>query len=343
VTGTEEKLDIEAEEKFIKRVESLIDPDEVGDLTFLQRLKRLLPKTVFKKILFRTSKRFPYIGFVIEPYSLFLFFRLKDFEKARALLPQRYELVKSRITADDEPGYFHGMGILNTRGSTFGGTRLESYLIARDKETGLVSWIFLDILSNTLIALPRDGVADRNSSGAMFTTSSKGEIFIDIAEDESKRRLHLRGSIRRGEKKALDKPLWIGGNTSIAYTERLSGGAEEPFAVIFDPAEVDTALEIPIEDIDLRENTLIPGLAEAKLAKVLCFPFAQHYIADSPGCRTYVRDEEHMIALYKEIAGRPEMKTFSTKAIKKLLIAGVALSVAWTLGLTIALILSLVF
>lgn len=331
-------MQIKNDEEFIKRVEGLIDPEEVGDLSFIQKLKVLLPRSTFKKVLFKTSKKFPYIGFVIEPYSLFLFFKLTNLELARSLLPKRYELIKSRITANEEPDYYHGMGIFNTRGSTFGGTRLESYLIARDTQTGLVSWIFLDIFSNTLIALPRDGVADKNSSKALYTTNSKGEVFIDITEDSSQRRLHLRGSISRGVKTPLDKPLWIGGNTSIAYTPRLSGGDEEPFAVIFDPAEVETALEIPVEDINLRENTLMPGLAEPNLVKVLCFPFAQHYIADSPGCRTIVKDEEHMVSLYNNLTEGPRMSTFNTKGIKKMLLAGLVLSLLTTLTLATLLI-----
>ncbi len=331
-------MSIRDDERFIKRVEGLIDPAEVCDLNFIQRFKRLLPASVFKNLLFKTSRRFPYIGFVIEPYAVFLFFRLKDADRARALLPARYELVKTRIIADEEPGYFHGMGIFNTKGSTFWGTRLESYLIARDRETGLISWIFLDILSNTLIALPKTGVADRNCAKAVHTTNSKGDIFIEIEESGGGRRLELRGNINRGVRKPLDKDLWIGGNTSIAFVEKLSGGDQEPFAVIFDPAEVETALDIPVADIRLAENCLAPDLAEKELSKVLCFPFTQHYIADSPGCRTFIRDEQDMIEKYLEIAGREELRTFSTSGIKKLMAAGVVLSLLGVLALAAALV-----
>ena len=60
-----------------------------------------------------------------------------------------------------------------------------------------------------------------------------------------------------------------------------SKGEVIPFAVIFDPAEVDTALDTPTKDIKISENTLFPGLADPEPCKVICFPFAQHYIADS--------------------------------------------------------------
>ncbi|MFX0033883.1 MAG: hypothetical protein ACFE9P_14585, partial [Candidatus Hermodarchaeota archaeon] len=66
------------DEKFIRNVENLIDPKEVSHLYFFQTFKRLLPRSLFKKLFYRTSKKTPYMGFVIEPYCLFLFFKLKN-------------------------------------------------------------------------------------------------------------------------------------------------------------------------------------------------------------------------------------------------------------------------
>lgn len=322
----EKYMPIHEDEGFIKQVEGLIDPAEVSDLYFIQRFKRLLPREIFKKLLAKTSLKTPYMGFIIEPYSLFLFYRLKDIEKARSMLPERYELMKSPVFADEEPEYLMGMGIFNTKASTFWGTRLEAYLIARDRETGLVSWIFIDIISNTLIALPTEGVADRNTKHALYTTSSKGDVYLDIRHDASGRRIHLKGSLNGGVRRPLDQPLWVLGNTSIGHSKDLTGDSEDPFAVIFDPAEVSTAMEIPLWDIDLRENTLFPDLADVKPCKALYFPFAQHYIADSPGCRTVVRSELEMVEHYNRIAGLKDLRTFTTRHIKRLfLVNGVLL------------------
>jgi hypothetical protein len=323
-------MKVKDDKKFIMRVEQLIDPAEVCDLYFLQRFKKLLPRETFKKILVKTSKKTPYLGFVIDPYCTFLFFKLKDIERAKAMLPERYELIKSSVFADEEPDYYHGMGIFNARASTFWGARLESYLIARDKETGLVSWIFIDILSNTLIARPREGVADRNCRQAVCTTNSKGELLIDFMEEKTGRGLRLKGSITRGVSRPLDQPLWIGGNTSVAHSVELTDTKDDPFAVIFDPAEVIAAQDIPLEDIHLEFNNLFPGLAESELCRVICFPYAQHYIADSPGCRTYIKDTESMVQAYNHIAELPELNTFSTKDIKRQALIG--LLVSWPLG-----------
>ena len=297
-------MKINDDEKFIKNVEHLINPEEVSTLLFYQTFKKLLPRNVFKKILHKTSQKTPYIGFVIEPYSLFLFFRLRDIEKAKSLLPDRYKLAKTRIFVDDEPEYYFGIGVFNSRASTFWGTRLESYLIAEDTETGLLSFIFIDILSNTIIALPYEGIADPNSKNAIFTNSSRGDVFIDIKEDKSNREISVKGNINAGKLRDLDQSLWLTGNTSIAHSRDLSDNDDNPFAVIFDPSEVERALDIPIENISVRINTLFPDMAEREPGKAVCFPFAQHYMADSPGCRTYIKNRDNLIDTYNSLADK---------------------------------------
>ena len=320
-------MEIQNEEKFIKGVESLINPMEVSRLLYFQRLRKLLPPRIMKRLLFRASKNTPYLGFVIEPYSLFLFFKLSNLEYAKSMLPDRYELAKTRLFAEDKPDYYMGIGNLSTRASTFWGTRQETYLIAIDKRTGLLSFIFIDILSNTIIALPSKGIADPNCKKALFTTSSKGEVFLDIQEDKTNRKLLLTGSIIRGKMRPLDQQLWLMGNTSIGHSKPLAKGDDNPFAVIFDPAEVGEALDIPPEDIRIIENTLFSGLAEPEISKAICFPFAQHYIADSPGCYTYVKDRNDMISKYNEITDIEELKTFSARTIVKQLYFGIGISI----------------
>jgi hypothetical protein len=282
---------------------------------------------MMKRLLLRASKNTPYIGFVIEPYSLFLFFKLSNIEYAKSMLPDRYELAKTKLFADDKPDYYMGIGNLNTRASTFWGTRQESYLMAIDKRTGLLSFIFIDILSNTIIALPSKGIADPNCKKAVFTTSSRGEIFLDVQEDKTNRKLLLTGSIKSGKMRRLDQRLWLMGNTSIGHCKNLANGDDHPFAVIFDPAEVEEALDIPSVDIRIIENTLFPGLAKPEISKVICFPFAQHYVADSPGCYTSVKDRNDLINKYNVLANAKEFKTFSARTIVKQLFVGIAVSI----------------
>ena len=184
-------MEIKNDEKFIKGVENLINPMAVSNLLFFQRLKGLLPPFLMKKLLLKASKKTPLIGFVIEPYSLFLFFKLRDLEYAKSMLPDRYELAKTKIFDDEKPDYYMGIGNLNTRASSFWGMRQESYLMATDKETGLLSFIFIDILSNTIISMPKKGIDDPNCKKAMFTTSAKGEVFLHFIEKKTNREFQL--------------------------------------------------------------------------------------------------------------------------------------------------------
>jgi hypothetical protein len=322
-----ESMEIQNEKKFINRVESLINPMEVSNLLFFQKLKKLLPPQIMKRLLLRASKKTPYIGFVIDPYSLFLFFRLSNIEYAKSLLPDRYELAKTSLFTDDEPDYYMGIGNLNTRASTFWGTRQEVYLIATDKKTGMLSFIFIDILSNTIIALPTKGIADPNCKRAIFTTNAKGDVFLDLQENITGRKMLLTGNIKRGKMRRLNQDLWLMGNTSIGHCKKFADGDDHPFAVIFDPAEVYEALDIPSEDIRITENTLFPGLAHPEICKVICFPFAQHYIADSPGCYTTLSDRDALISKYNELAELEKFKTFSARTIVKQVLIGIALTI----------------
>lgn len=332
-------MNIVNDEKFIKQVEGLIDPAEVCRLFFFQGFRKLLPKKLFKKLLVRTSKKTPHMGFVIEPYSLFVFFRLKDPQAAQALLPERYELVKASVFEGDEPEYYFGIGNLNTRGSTFWGIRLESYLIARDRKTGLLSWIFFDILSNTIIAVPSEGIADPNSPRAMFTTSSRGDIYVDIKDARSPREFVLKGNLNRGVMRRPEQELWIDGNTSIGHIKEISDYGDDPFAVIFDPAEVSRALDLPLEDFTITRNTLVPEFAEKDPCRIACFPYTQHYMADSPGCRTYVRNQEEMVKEYNRLSELKGMKTFSTAGIRRLFFGSILIWPVVSLVLFILLLL----
>jgi hypothetical protein len=328
-----EQIDRDSEERFVSLVESAISPAEVSWLFVFQSMKKFVPRWLFVKLLHRASRKTPYIGFMIEPYSLFLFFRLKDLDKARAMLPERYKLIKTSIFADEEPDYYYGLGAFNTRASSFWGARLESYLIAEDRETGLLSFIFIDILSNALIALPAEGIADPNCETALVTLSSRGSIFLNFQDARTRRGLKLRGNIDGGQFRPLDQRLWLTGNTSIAHSDELAAGEEDPFAVLFDPAEVEKALDIPLEDIEISENSLFPDIAETRPVRAVVFPYPQHYIADSPGCRTYVKDRSDMLRRYDEMAGRESLRTFSAAPLRIFAAAGLLMTVIVPLAL----------
>lgn len=87
----------------------------------------------------------------------------------------------------------------------------------------------------------------------------------------------------------------------------------------------------------ITENTLFPGLAHPEISNAICFPFAQHYIADSPGCYTIVKDRNDLISKYNELATNERHKTFSATTIVKQLFVGIAVSILIALFLILLL------
>jgi len=59
---------------------------EVSDLLFFRKHKRLQPPLIMKRLLYEASKNIPFIGFVLDPCILFLFFRLSNIEYAKSML-----------------------------------------------------------------------------------------------------------------------------------------------------------------------------------------------------------------------------------------------------------------
>ena len=68
---------------------------------------------------------------------------------------------------------------------------------------------------------------------------------------------------------------------------------------------------------------------------MICFPFAQHYIADSPGCHTSVKDREDMIGKYNDLAETNKMKTFSAKTIIR------QIAMSWIVSMVVIIVLGL--
>jgi hypothetical protein len=140
---------------FIKGVEKLVDPIDVGTLHFMQSINNFIPKKIQKRMVASSGKITPYMGFVVEPYSHFLFYELKDLEKAKDLLPEGFNLRKTRIFDDDTLKYYGILGCFKAHTSGFWGMRVEFYIIAEDESTGLLSWIIVDYDTNTITYDPK--------------------------------------------------------------------------------------------------------------------------------------------------------------------------------------------
>lgn len=323
---------------FAKGVEHLIDPISVGTLHFMQSFNQLLPKSIQKKIVKSSSKQTPYMGFVVEPYSLFLCYEIKDIEKAKSLLPDDFKLIKTKIFTDDEPKYYCIFGCVRAHTSAFWGSRTEFYVIAEDQKTDLLSWIIIDYITDTISYDSKNGLSSPNSSRSVMTIDYSGTIFIDIQKKDDSHKLILETNIEKGEMKNLDQRLWLEGNLSIGYGRNLSDNGADIFALKFEPGEVEKALKIPASSLHLESNTWYPDLFEKDPSQIVCFPYAQHYISDSPGHSSTIKNKNELISAINEIDFN-SIKVFSTKSFKIMFLVGMVVSFTITVILISLLIL----
>ncbi len=135
---------------FIKSTEKMVNPKDVGGLYRRAEMLSKLPVGIQKWIVNRASSHEPYVGFVVEPYSYFLAYEIKDETEAARRLPPGYELVPTAMFEGTEPRYCGVIGAFNVHTSVFWGSRVEFSLIAVNKTTGMLSWVICDYESNTI-------------------------------------------------------------------------------------------------------------------------------------------------------------------------------------------------
>jgi hypothetical protein len=321
---------------FIKGVEKLVNPVDVGSLHFIQYFNNYIPKNIQKKMVESSGKKTPYMGFVVEPYSYFLSYKIKDLKWAESLLPDNYKLIKTKIFEEDAPEYYGIFGCFNAHTSGFWGFRVELYIIAEDQNTGLLSWIIIDYDTNTITYDPKNILSDPNAEGSIMTIDYDGVIHLEMT-NENNRKLKFQSDISKGQMKALDERLWVEGNLSINYGKDKVDKKTDPFALIFDPKEFEKALNIELDDIEITENQWFPGLFETEPSKLLCFPYAQHFMSDSPGHYTHINNKKELEDHVNQV-DFDDLIVFSTNPIKKSMLIGGGIGAVMNLLLLIALI-----
>jgi len=322
---------------FSKEVERLINPITVGSLHFMQYFNQLLPKAVQKQILKSSSKKTPNMGFVVEPYSSFLCYEIADINWAKSLIPDGFELIKTSIFANDKPRYYCIFGCVRAHTSAFWGVRNEFYVIAEDKKTGLLSWIIIDYDTNTISYDNKNGLCGPNSSRSIITINHRGTLFVDIQRDDNSHKLIFNANIEKGTMTNLDQRLWLEGNLSIGYGRDLSEKDGDIFSLKFEPCEVEKALRIPITSLEIEENTWYHGLFKKTPSQVVCFPYAQHFISDSPGYSSNIKNKDELVASNNAIEF-DKIKVFSTKSFKTMFLVGTLVSLTTTIVLVILLL-----
>lgn len=278
------------------------------------------------------------MGFVVEPYCSFLCYEITDLNQAKSLLPDGFELIKTKIFTDDEPKYYCIFGCFRAHTSAFWGSRAEFYIIAEDQKTKLLSWIIVDYDTDTISYDNKNGLRSPNSSKSVVSINHRGTLFVDIQRDDNSRQITFDINVEGGQMTNLDQRLWLEGNLSIGYGRELSQNGADIFSLKFEPGEVEKALKIPATALHLELNTWYPGLFSNGPSQILCFPYAQHFVSDSPGHSSNLKNKDELIAA-TEVIEFDKIKVFSTKSFKTMFITNAIISTLASLTLLVLLVL----
>jgi hypothetical protein len=287
--------------RFIRRTEQSVAPRTVAKMYGRAEMLARLPVAAQRWIVGRAGGD-PYVGFVVEPYSLFLAYEIVDPAAASRLLPPAYELVPAAMFQDTEPRLCAVVGAFSVHTSVFWGTRVELSLIAENRTTGMLSWVICDYESNTISYDPGQGFSGSSTSRSVLTTSHAGDLIVDVEGRQSGNRIAGVAVLDAASMRPLEQRLWLEGNLSVDYGGRMLDPGSVPFGLIFDPDEVAQALNIPLDAITVETNTFGAGLLASEPFEACCFPYAQHYLTTSFPAASAIRDREGLERAAKELS-----------------------------------------
>lgn len=281
--------------EYSKGVERLVDPMSVGKTHYLQTKLSKLPVCLQRKIVNSATKKADKMPFVVEPYCFFLFYEIPDPSKVQKFMPDGFVPAKSAVFENGEEKYYGIVSMFRIHTSVFWGARAEFYLVAENTKTGLLSWVMMDYISDTISYDEKHGLKSPDVRSSVMTTTCEGDFVCEMESLDEKKRAKCQANLMKAKMKALNQRLWIEGNTSIAYG-RLTGETDgDLFSLTFFPEEMKQALDVPLKDVRLAEvATDTAGKFGAVLEKAVCFPFAQHMLSDSPGQQTHYGNEKSL-------------------------------------------------
>ena len=279
--------------EYAKGVEKLVDPIMVGQSNYMQKKLAKLPVCLQKKIVTTAAKKADKMPFVVEPYCTFLFYEIPEPSRVEKFMPEGFRPAKSAVFEGDAEKYYGIVSMFRIHTSVFWGARAEYYLMAENTKTGLLSWVMMDYISDSISYDEIHGLKSPDVKAAVMTTTCEGDFVCEMKSLNGKKKVECVASLENAKMRPLNERLWIEGNTSIAYG-RLAGQPDgDLFSLTFFPEEMKRALDIPLEDVShfyVCSDTV--GKFGAVLNKVVSFPYAQHMLSDSPGTHTHYGSEK---------------------------------------------------
>ncbi|NHJ24922.1 MAG: hypothetical protein EAX89_10125 [Candidatus Lokiarchaeota archaeon] len=308
----------EENRNFVKKIESLVKPQDVTAISFLSSFSKSLPKKTQHKFTQSGKKRIPYMGFIVEPYGLFVSFKITNASAAQEMLPDGYELAETSFFKNEAKFPMVIASVFTARTSGFIGMRAEFYIIAHNKETGLLSWIICDYETNTNSYDPKNGFCGYTCDPAVYTTTYSGELLVDIKNRSNNKEFILSVDLEKGDSRELDESLWIEGNFCVDYGGELKSDFSEPFSLIFDPNMLKEAISIPLEYISIKANSYLNNIIDpVKPVNAITIPYNQHFIIRQDLQKHAVKNQKDLDLQIKSFLSRTGFKTMSGDDIKK--------------------------
>lgn len=214
--------------EYSKEVERLVDPMMVGKTHYMHTRLTKLPVFLQKKIIKSATKKAGMMPFVVEPYCTFLFYEVPKPEKIEKFMPEGFVPAKSAIFVGDEEKYYGIVSMFRIHTSVFWGARAEYYLVAKNTKTGLLSWVMMDYISDTISYDEVNGLKSPDCKGSVMTTTCEGDFVCEMKNNEGTKKVECTANLMKSTMRLLNKKLWIEGNTSIAYG-RLAGEPDGDF------------------------------------------------------------------------------------------------------------------
>ena len=288
--------------EYAKGVEKLVDPIMVGQSHYMQKKLAKMPVWLHKKIVTSAAKKADKMPFVVEPYCTFLFYKIPVPERVEKFMPEGFRPAKSAVFEGDAEKYYGIVSMFRIHTSVFWGARAEYYLMAENTKTGLLSWVMMDYISDSISYDEIHGLKSPDVKAAVMTTTCEGDFVCEMRNASGTKKVECVASLEKAKMRPLNERLWIEGNTSIAYG-RLAGQPDgDLFSLTFYPEEMKRALDVPLKDVShfyVCSETV--GKFGAVLDKAVSFPYAQHMLSDSPGTHTHYGSEKALREAVEEV------------------------------------------
>ena len=327
---------------FIKKIESLVKPQDVTAISFLSSFSEALPKKTQHKFSQSGKEKVPFMGFIVDPYSLFLFFKITNTSAAQEMLPDGYELAEASIFKNDAKFPMAIASVFTARTSGFIGMRVEFYIIARNKESGLLSWIICDYETNTNSYDPKNGFCGYTCDPAVYTTTYSGEILVDVKNPTKNKEFVVLVDLEKGDSRDLDESLWIEGNLVVDYGGEIKSEFSEPFSLIFDIDMVKEAINIPLEHISIKANSYLSNIINPlKPVNALIFPYSQHFFIKQDLQKFTVKNQKDLDVQIKAFLNSSGFKVMSGDDIKKPIYAMILISYLILISMNVILLILL--